>query len=223
MDETYRSARRRPAVRRDRHPMTDPNPINDLQQAWTDQWDTFVTPAMDAWTRLWNEALDTARMPLERSADRPRERRRPEHDPCGCGCKEGDCACRCCIGQADIVIYAYPGERRIVSMAIENPFRRQRDVTLELSAFDGEKDCPIDVKGLLAGETQFTLPACDEREILVAIEVGDLRQQGRVDTCCVRRADLRITGCDIRPVRIAVAVLPFTCDRYVIDCACGCC
>lgn len=44
-----------------------------------------------------------------------------------------------------------------------------------------------------------------------------------VDHCAVSYADLRIAGCDLRSIRIAVAVLPRDCDAYVVDCCCSCC
>lgn len=44
-----------------------------------------------------------------------------------------------------------------------------------------------------------------------------------VDHCAVSYADLRIAGCDLRSIRIAVAVLPRDCDAYVADCYCTCC
>jgi hypothetical protein len=44
-----------------------------------------------------------------------------------------------------------------------------------------------------------------------------------VDSCTVFYADLRVKGCDILPVRIAIAILPRDCDAYKIDCRCGCC
>jgi hypothetical protein len=44
-----------------------------------------------------------------------------------------------------------------------------------------------------------------------------------VEHCEVYYADLRAEGCDLRPVRIAVVVLPRDCDAHPIDCGCGCC
>jgi hypothetical protein len=44
-----------------------------------------------------------------------------------------------------------------------------------------------------------------------------------VDDCHVAVADLCIRGCDVRPVRIAVAVLPRDCNTYDIHCDCACC
>jgi hypothetical protein len=46
---------------------------------------------------------------------------------------------------------------------------------------------------------------------------------GSVDRCEVAYATLRADGCLIRPIVIAVAVLPDDCDAYRRPCACGCC
>jgi hypothetical protein len=32
-----------------------------------------------------------------------------------------------------------------------------------------------------------------------------------------------VEGCDMKPLRIAVAILPVECGPYCIDCSCGCC
>jgi hypothetical protein len=44
-----------------------------------------------------------------------------------------------------------------------------------------------------------------------------------VNDCLVAVGDLRVDGCDIRPVRIAVAILPRDCSAYQIECGCCCC
>jgi hypothetical protein len=44
-----------------------------------------------------------------------------------------------------------------------------------------------------------------------------------VDDCLVAVADLRIQGCDTRPLRIAVAILPRDCNRYEVHCGDRCC
>jgi hypothetical protein len=46
---------------------------------------------------------------------------------------------------------------------------------------------------------------------------------GRVDRCEVGYATLRADGCLVRPVILAVAVLPDDCDAYHRPCGCGCC
>jgi hypothetical protein len=44
-----------------------------------------------------------------------------------------------------------------------------------------------------------------------------------VEHCEVFYADLRVEGCDVRPVRLALVVLPRDCASHPIDCGCGCC
>ena len=44
-----------------------------------------------------------------------------------------------------------------------------------------------------------------------------------VDECTVLYADLRVEGCGIRPIRIALALLPRDCYAYEAECDCGCC
>jgi hypothetical protein len=46
---------------------------------------------------------------------------------------------------------------------------------------------------------------------------------GTVDRCEVAYATLRAEGCLVRPVVLAVAVLPNDCDDYRRPCSCGCC
>lgn len=46
---------------------------------------------------------------------------------------------------------------------------------------------------------------------------------GSVDRCEVGYATLRADGCLVRPIVIAVAVLPDDCDAYQRPCSCGCC
>jgi hypothetical protein len=46
---------------------------------------------------------------------------------------------------------------------------------------------------------------------------------GSVDDCKVAYATLRAEGCTIRPIVIAVAVLPNDCGSHRAGCQCGCC
>jgi len=172
------------------------------------------------------------------------------HGDCGCGCrdcKRDDCHCRCCVVNAELVVNTRLGERRIVPLTLENNRRREREVKLELSDFSSKGGSDSGVTGELLSPAEFTLAACEEREILIGINVGGgdqqsgdkdttkkeqaARTQGSgsydrlpdVDECRVAYGDLRVVGCDIRPIRIAVATLPRDCHDYRIDCACGCC
>lgn len=162
-----------------------------------------------------------------------------QHCPCGrcskcnrCGWKDR-CHCNCCVVDADLVVHTRLGERRVVPMSIDNDRRREREITLELSEFTTRGGSPAKVRGRIVGPTEFTVPACGERDVLVVIDVdhdegpdSDEQDEERVidvDECVVAYADLRIGGCDNRPVRIAVSILPRDCGAYPIDCARGCC
>lgn len=168
-------------------------------------------------------------------------------DDCGChDCHHDDCHCECCVINADLVVNARLGERRVVPLTVENSRRREREVTLELSQFTSRGGKPAQVTGRLVPPTEFTLTACEEREVILVVDVGGQGQDGvdvivkaettskakaatdggqvvDVDDCEVAYADLTVTGCDIRPLRIAVSALPRDCHAYPVDCGCGCC
>jgi hypothetical protein len=90
----------------------------------------------------------------------------------------------------------------------------------------------------------FTIPACGEQKVTLVVKTRDDgrtdgtpneaatgRQPGEggartipdVDDCLVATADLRVVGCDHRPIRIAVALLPRDCDPFTVPCGCSCC
>ena len=143
---------------------------------------------------------------------------------CGCGRCGDDCHCMCCVEGADLVVETRLGERRVVTLEVVNERRRERDITLELGAFTTRGGSPAPVAGAVDGATTFKLPPCSEHLVTVVIEVGTDREGPRdVDDCLVAWSDLKVEGCDIRPVRIAVAILPRDCGAYRVRCACGCC
>jgi len=73
-------------------------------------------------------------------------------------------------------------------------------------------------------QIERTTAAVENRVILGdVLERREQQVMPDVDRCEVSYADLRVTGCDLRPIRIAVAVLPRDCDAYVADCCCACC
>jgi hypothetical protein len=51
----------------------------------------------------------------------------------------------------------------------------------------------------------------------------EVRAPATVDSCKVAYATLRAEGCTIRPLVIAVAVLPESCGAHEASCGCGCC
>jgi hypothetical protein len=153
-------------------------------------------------------------------------------DPCcePCGPCEDPCHCRCCIVDADLVIYARLGERRVVPLTIENRWRRERNIKLDLSGWSTRGGSTAAVKAtLLPPAPAFTLAPCSTQAIIMVVESdinANRQESGRlvdVDDCTVYYADLRVEGCEIRPVRIALALLPRDCGAYEIECRCGCC
>ena len=165
-------------------------------------------------------------------------RRRHREEPCR-RCGRDPCECTCCIGDVDLAVYVRAGERRVIPLVIENERRREKEIRLELSDWTtrGGKTAPVKTE-LLQPQT-FTLPPCGEREVVLVIEaragadevetdeetgkqVGKQRWPD-VDDCLVATADLRLVGCDHRPLRIAVAILPRDCDPYWVTCDCTCC
>lgn len=69
------------------------------------------------------------------------------------------------------------------------------------------------------------IAALKERERDVPDREPDDRERTLIDVddCHVAVADLCVQGCDHRPIRVAVAVLPRDCGPYEVACDCSCC
>lgn len=159
-----------------------------------------------------------------------------ESEPCSdCGPSSNDC-CSCCIGDVDLVVYTRLGETRVVPVEIHNPRRREREVEIQLSDFATRGGKPAGVTAQVIGAGKVTIEACGTHELIIVTQVRPVDQpdvQGlprdaddripEVDDCVVAVADLRIVGCDTRPVRIAVAIRPRRCDAYQVACQHECC
>ena len=171
-------------------------------------------------------------------------RTRTEHEgDCGCGCRDCrgdcDCHCECCVCDADVLVHARCNETRRIPITFENDTRREKPVKLTLEAFVSAGGKDVGFGGQLS-ETAFTLGPCDEHTVIVTAQVKcdsfsggtqtpgtkdgpDNIKRGTLDRCEVAYATLRAEGCLVRPVVIAVAVLPDDCDDYRRPCSCGCC
>jgi hypothetical protein len=156
---------------------------------------------------------------------------------CGCGCGEKDCACSCCIRCADVIEYARCSETRVIPISFDNDTRRERSVTLQLGNFATESGQDLGWKAAVTPAT-FTLPPCGETTVLLTVNVdcskwgiqqpaGANANEGRaavtIDGCKVAYATLRADGCTVRPIVVAVAVLPGSCGAHRAGCGCGCC
>jgi hypothetical protein len=211
----------------------------------------------------WSDAYETWRAGISGLVDRPqargpagdhdRSQRRHRHDhnhhhDCHCSlCEPDPCACRCCVTDADLVVETKVGERRVITLVVENHWRRERDIELELSSWTRTLH-GVEVKAEILTPAAFRLAPCGEAQVVLGVTISPAQAEGGsgaatanpdpsnsgrdtvagreipdIDGCAVSYADLRIKGCDLRSIRIAVAVLPRDCDAYVVDCACGCC
>jgi hypothetical protein len=203
----------------------------------------------------WSDAFETWRSGLEDLAERSqargqfregrhRQRRGERQGDCGCSqCASDPCSCRCCVTDADLVVETRVGERRVVTLIIENHWRREREIELELSSWTKNVE-GVEVKAEILTPAAFTLAPCAEAHLVLGVTVspgqvdggpsdqsrdnpdGQPASRGKipdVSSCAVSYADLRVKGCDLRSIRIAVAILPRDCDAYVVNCACGCC
>ncbi|MBA2390308.1 MAG: hypothetical protein H0V67_08630 [Geodermatophilaceae bacterium] len=133
------------------------------------------------------------------------------------------------MSDADLVVYARVGERRVVPLTVVNERRRERDVELDLSEFRTAGGRAAPVAGAVT-PSKMSLAPCQEEQAILLINItasdveGDQdRGATDVDDCVTAYADLRLTGCDTRPIRIAVVILPRVCNVYRVRCGLGCC
>ena len=207
-----------------RYRMMDlPDYMSNLQQGMT-RW--MSDPAA-----MYQEIARTYSVP---AAARPAGvHTRTEHG-CDCGCRgDCDCHCECCVCDADVLVHARCNETRRIPVTFENDTRREKPVKLTLEKFVSAGGKDVGWNGQLS-ETEFTLKPCDEHTVIVTVQVkcdvgggstdkpNDARR-GTLDRCEVGYATLRAEGCLVRPVVIAVAVLPDDCDAYRRPCSCSCC
>jgi hypothetical protein len=184
-----------------------------------------------------------------------------EHER-GCG-HDRDCRCECCIGDADIVVYAHCGEVRVVPIQIHNDTRKVReDVSVDLSEVRSSGGRTLPWQTMTSPVGPLTLEPCSTTtlELLVQINCGSdqtdgPRPQGStddvasaddaeqpekalehsnallavaerrrdVDGCEVGYVTIRLGGCLVRPIVVAIAALPDVCGSYRTGCSCSCC
>jgi len=166
-----------------------------------------------------------------------------KHKHHGCGChEENDCSCNCCIRCADTVQYAYCGETRKIAITFDNDSRRERQVNVQVGGFLTDSGQQLPWKASIT-DTQFTLPPCGEKTVMitVSIDCGQSNPDGStnpnnptgvavanrvgtsIDSCKVGYLKVQADGCLIRPLVVAVAVLPDHCGAHKVGCLCGCC
>jgi hypothetical protein len=161
-------------------------------------------------------------------------------------CGPDPCECLCCIGEVDFVLYARVGEQRMIPIVVEDERQREKDITVELGPWRARGGGAAPVDTVTVEPKTFKLPPCGEKEVVILARVrepsavtpapdtetgnmpgvpeGETQRELRdVDGCVVVTADLTLVGCDHRPIRIAIAILPRECDPFRLICGCGCC
>lgn len=170
-------------------------------------------------------------------AARPARAARDRSQKHACGCAtENSCHCNCCIVDADVAIYAHLGETRIITLLVTNDRLRDKDIRVALGGFTDRAGKPAPIKGGLFAPTEFKLAPCASQTVVMAIETGPLAPSSGetrpganieklpdVENCTVYYSDLRVDGCEMRPLRIALAILPRDCGVYKIECRTCCC
>jgi len=147
-------------------------------------------------------------------------------------CRCDDCHCECCVCDADVLVHARCGEVRRIPVTFENDTRHERQVKLTIEKFlsAGGRDLGWEAK---LSEAEFTLRGCDEHTVIVTVVVrceafqtgpaGEGNAAVTVDRCEVGYGTLRAEGCLVRPIILAIAVLPDDCDACRRPCGCDCC
>lgn len=121
----------------------------------------------------------------------------------------------------------------MIPIVVANERRREKQITLELSGWTTRGGNAVPVETVSLEPKAFTLAACGEQKVTLAVRISEPAGGGPagteparrtdVDDCLVATADLRLVGCDHRSLRIAVAILPGDCDPYRVGCGCTCC
>jgi hypothetical protein len=210
--------------------------------------DLLRTTPSEWWAMMYAPLSGQAAWPMMAPSRRHRHHGcgcHDHHERCGCRCHQDgcrhcgpeSCECLCCLGDVDVAVHTRVGEQRVVPIAVENERRREKTISLELSGWTTRGGRAGPVETVMLEPKEFTLAPCSEQDVMLVVRVRGADQMADeqtaetgvdrgltdVDTCQVVTADLRLVGCDHRPVRIAVAILPRDCDPYRIGCGCTCC
>jgi len=195
----------------------------------------YLESIRKSYSDMYQNALKTMQPVMETVQRWMPSGKRDEHGRC-CDPKP-DCHCTCCIRDADVIEYTRCGETRIIPLIFDNDTRRERDVKLQLGAFATASGRELGWEAVLS-TNEFRLLPCGEQTVLLRVNVdcakltGDVGQNPHdraakrfpsVDECKVAYATIRAEGCFIRPLVVAIAVLPNDCGAHRSTCQCECC
>jgi hypothetical protein len=165
-------------------------------QQWLDQTSTAWDQWAQAWSPLAEAGASAVGMPRARPGAKPHHgghhhrhhgHQHGDADESGCGCGKsgggtsgcgcggqgearGCCqdVCDCCVPEADVVVMARAGEVRVVPFRLHNPWRRERQVTLEVGPWHVCDGDGLDVRARLE-ETELTLGPCEDRIVRLLV------------------------------------------------------
>lgn len=167
-------------------------------QQWMDQ----STTAWDQWSQAWSPVVAAAGLGMPGAPGlAPGHQRKGGHHQgekgCGCGdsgagCREDrghrrhdSCGCRdvcdCCVPEADVVVHARAGELRVVPFRLHNPWRREREVSLEVGPWHGCSGDDLQVRAVLEDE-KVVLGPCEDRVVRLLISTRGGADDGSSNT-----------------------------------------
>jgi hypothetical protein len=102
----------------------------------------------------------------------------------GCGCDDSCCrdACDCCVPEADVIVRARAGEVRVVPFRLHNPWRREREVSLEIGPWhfcSGDGD--LEIRAVLEDD-KLVLKPCEDRIVRLLISTRGASDDGSSST-----------------------------------------
>lgn len=134
------------------------------------------------------------------------------------------------VGPTEFTLPPCADHQGIILISAGLPGREPSKPSGDAVALDGLSKAELLAEAKRVGATATAtmnkaelIGAISERPTEVLVEPSRDLVLPDVDDCHVAIADLCIEGCDARPIRVAVAVLPRDCNTYDIHCECACC
>ncbi|NYG06660.1 hypothetical protein BJ986_001147 [Phycicoccus badiiscoriae] len=156
---------------------TTPDYLTTLRDSFTgamQQWVDQSTTAWDQWSQAWSPMVAAVGFRVPAAPGTPTghrhqgghhhdSHRHGHHD--GCGCRD---TCECCVPEADVVVHARAGEVRVVPFRLHNPWRREREVTLEVGPWHGCAGDDLQIRAVLEDD-KVVLGPCEDRVVRLLV------------------------------------------------------
>jgi hypothetical protein len=223
---------------------------NEAMQQWWDQSQTAFEP----WKQAWETVMPgvpgrTAGMASHHHIHGSRSHR--GHESCGCQscecesheCESHECGnhCHCCVPDADVLLHARAGERRVVPFLLRNPWRRELEVSLAVGPWQVCNGGRLEVQSSFDAGESLMLQPCEKRVVRLNVGLRAISDDGNelkktpdskndqrggpsscdVESCVSAYADVRFEGC-ARAQRLGIVVHPAICDAVELPCECSC-